>query len=114
MTDLARRRKILDHLAKSVNNKSLMPNTNGSVSKKKDESIDPFDSTTLKKPEPILPNLSSSTSKFKPAPIAPNAQDRKRAINDHIKMSSAELDLTQKEEIKRKQKIQEHIRKSIG
>ncbi len=113
MTDLERRRKIREHLAKSVDNGALMPNKNGSAQKKGD-SIDPFDSTTLKKPEPILPSLSSSTPKPKFAPIAPKAKDRKRAINDHIKMSSADLDLTQKEEIKRKQKIQEHIRKSLS
>jgi hypothetical protein len=112
MTDLARRRKIMEHLAKSANNGALMPNKNGSAQRKV-EQIDPFDSKTLRKSEPTLPIVGASTSKPKPTPIAPKAKDRKNEIMEHIKASSTDLDLTKNPEKKRKQKIQEHIRKSI-
>ena len=104
-----RKKKILEHLSRSSETMKTV-----SIKKTAKEVTPP--PSPIPEPKPIEENSSTSKAISKSSPETPAAQaeSRKRAIMNHLARSNGnfgELSLDSKQ---RKQKIQEHLRKSLN
>ncbi|ACK68784.1 conserved hypothetical protein [Gloeothece citriformis PCC 7424] len=98
-----RKKRILDHLAKSADGVKFGTPRTPSKSQSSDSLIDSTPSVDLPSPPPIPQPVVSPT---------PSKESRKRRVMDHVKMSSVNFKDYSVDTEKRKQKISDHLRKS--